>query len=203
MNALNTGWDLILKKAYIDGGPALNAWEIPGLKTGVQVRGTLNHASDKDSGWSVEIAIPWKVLGEFSKQKAPPAEGDGWRVDFSRVEWHIDIRDGRYVKVPGKKEDNWVWSPTGIIDMHRPENWGYVKFTSQRGGSYQAKRDATVDTLLGLYYAQKYFHGKNKRWAESLKELGGSFAGVKLKKTASGYEATLSGKTIREDGLLH
>ena len=42
INALNTGWDLFLPRPYRDGGPALNAWEIPGLKTGVSIDGTLN-----------------------------------------------------------------------------------------------------------------------------------------------------------------
>src|SRR6185295_7409034 len=181
MNALNTGWDLLLKKPYIDGGPALNEWEIPGLKTVVHVNGTLNNASDKDRSWTVEIAFPWKVLREFSKQKAPPAEGDIWRVDFSRVEWQIEIKDGKYSKVPGTKEDNWVWSPTGIIDMHRPENWGCVKFTKKDSKqSYQPKRNPDVDKLLTVYYAQKAFQEKNKRWARSAEEVGVSLAGVKL-----------------------
>src|SRR5262249_19208575 len=61
MNALNAGWDLLLKKPYKDGGPALNEWEIPGLKTAVHVEGTLNNAADQDKGWSVEIAFPWKA----------------------------------------------------------------------------------------------------------------------------------------------
>src|SRR5688572_20030808 len=64
MNALNTGWDLILKKPYIDGGPAQNEWEIPGLKTAVHIKGSLNNPADTDQSWSVEIAIPWKVLAE-------------------------------------------------------------------------------------------------------------------------------------------
>jgi hypothetical protein len=25
-------------------------------------------------------------------------------------------------------EDNWVWSPQGLIDMHVPEHWGYITF---------------------------------------------------------------------------
>jgi len=33
MNALNTQWDLRLVKAYKDGGPALNEWDIVGIKT--------------------------------------------------------------------------------------------------------------------------------------------------------------------------
>jgi len=99
------------------------------LKTAVHINGTLNDPRDKDIGWSLEIALPWKVLREYARQAAPPMEGDKWRVNFSRVEWLTEIVDGKYHKLPGKKEDNWVWSPQGIIDMHVPEKWGYVQFT--------------------------------------------------------------------------
>jgi hypothetical protein len=50
-------------------------------------------------------------------------------VNFSRVEWEHRIVDGRYRKAEGKKEDNWVWSPQGEINMHIPERWGYVRFS--------------------------------------------------------------------------
>ena len=66
INALNTEWDLFLAKPYRDGGPAVDAWEIPGLKTAVHVQGTLNDARDKDQFWSVEFAFPWKVLAEHA-----------------------------------------------------------------------------------------------------------------------------------------
>ena len=32
----------------------------------ILIRGTLNDPSDRDSGWSVEMAFPWKVLAEFA-----------------------------------------------------------------------------------------------------------------------------------------
>jgi hypothetical protein len=211
MNALNTGWDLLLKKPYIDGGPALNAWEIPDLKTAVHIRGTLNNPSDTDESWSVEIAIPWKVLAEFSKQKAPPAEGDIWRVNFSRVEWQIEMGDGKYQKVAGKKEDNWVWSPMGIIDMHRPENWGFVKFIRGTSPDFHAPRGPRRDALLSIYYAQKDYFSKNKRWAASVEELFKDSApppvpanspAVKMTATSNGFRASLNKLNIREDGLL-
>jgi len=132
MNALNTGWDLLLDKPYKAGGKAKNEWEIPGLKTAVHINGTLNDPRDKDIGWTIEIAFPWKVLGEYARQAAPPREGDEWRVNFSRVEWLTEIVDGHYHKLPGKKEDNWVWSPQGLIDMHAPEKWGYVQFSRSK-----------------------------------------------------------------------
>jgi hypothetical protein len=128
INALNTGWDLFLPKPYRFGGKARNEWEIPGLKTAVHVDGTLNDPRDRDRGWSVEIAFPWNVLGEYAHKPAPPRAGDEWRVNFSRVEWRHEIAGGKYSKVPGAKEDNWVWSPQGVVNMHIPEQWGVVRF---------------------------------------------------------------------------
>ncbi|MDZ4781195.1 MAG: carbohydrate-binding family 9-like protein [Planctomycetia bacterium] len=128
INALNTGWDLFLPKRYKDGGKAVDAWNIEGLKTAIHVDGTLNDPSDEDRGWSIELAIPWKALAEYAQRPSPPQAGDRWRVSFSRVEWLTEVNDGKYVKVPGKREDNWVWSPQGIIDMHEPDKWGYVEF---------------------------------------------------------------------------
>jgi hypothetical protein len=32
------------------------------------------------------------------------------------------------VKAPHLAEDNWVWSPQGLINMHVPERWGWVEF---------------------------------------------------------------------------
>jgi len=200
INALNTSWDLRLPKPYKDGGPALNEWEIPGLKTAVHIRGTLNHSADRDEGWTLEIAFPWKALGEFARCPAPPRESDQWRVSFSRVEWLIDIIDGQYRKVPGKKEDNWVWSPQGIIDMHRPEKWGFVQFTKQKPGNAKFTTDPSAPAravLQEIYYAQKDFQKVNKRWAASLAELG-SKSGLgsmlasppTLQSTPDGYQAT-------------
>lgn len=128
INALGTDWDLRLVKPYRDGGPALNEWEIPGLKKAVHINGTVNDPNDTDHSWSLELAFPWDVLAEFSTVPSPPRVGDQWRVNFSRVEWDTTIEDGRYVKVPERPEHNWVWSQQGAIDMHRPEMWGYVQF---------------------------------------------------------------------------
>jgi hypothetical protein len=128
INALNTGWDLFLRKPYRFGGKADNGWEIPGLKTAVAIRGTLNNPNDRDEGWTVEIAFPWKAFGERARMPIPPRPGDRWRVNFSRVEWQHEVVNGRYQRVKDTKEDNWVWSPQGEINMHIPEKWGYVRF---------------------------------------------------------------------------
>ena len=128
INPLNTGWDLFLNKPYKDGGKADNGWEIPGLKTAVFVNGTLNNPGDTDRGWSVEIAIPWSSMAAKAGRPTPPRPGNRWRVNFSRVEWKHEVVGGKYQKVPKTREDNWVWSPQGVINMHVPEMWGYVSF---------------------------------------------------------------------------
>ena len=131
INALNTVWDLFLPKPYRDGGKAQHDWDLTGLRTGVAIQGTLNDPRDRDRGWTVEMALPWKSLAQYAHRPTPPADSDTWRINFSRVEWQTEIVDGKYRKLPNTKEDNWVWSPQGVVDMHRPEKWGVVRFTTR------------------------------------------------------------------------
>jgi len=168
MNAFNTQWDLLLLKPYRDGGPAVNAWDIAGLKTGVFVDGTINQPGDKDNKWTVEVAMPWKVLKECAHQKAPPQHGDQWRVNFSRVEWRVTVKNGKYHKVTDPKtgkplpEDNWVWSPQGLINMHYPEMWGFVQFSEKTVGQgsdeFRFNPDEQAKWLLRqVYYQQRNY----------------------------------------------
>ena len=199
LNALNTTWDLLLPRPYKDGGRALDAWEITGLRTAVHVDGSLNDPRDRDRGWSVEIAWPWQGLKELTTFPVPPHDGDRWRINFSRVEWDTDIVAGKYRKIAKRKEHNWVWSPQGVIDMHRPERWGYLQFSTARPGSVAFRPDpalAARDVLHRIYYAQRAYREKEGRWARSLEALG--LAGLKhpslegppvLETTTSLYEA--------------
>lgn len=183
INAFGTDWDLRLVKPYRDGGPALNEWEIPGIQRATHVNGTINDPRDTDVGWTVEIAFPWKVLGEFANRPSPPNDGDQWRVNFSRVEWIVDIINGKYRKVEGRSEDNWVWSAQGAVDMHRPERWGYVQFSTKPKGPVAFTPDATNDNrvkLMSVYYAQKKYIELHNRWARSLDELGLPLEGIEL-----------------------
>jgi hypothetical protein len=134
MNPLNAAWDLYLPKAYNKGGKADHDWDFEGIKHAVQIDGTLNCADDIDRGWSVEVAIPWTSMSEHAGCDCPPKAGDQWRVNFSRVEWAFDYHKGGYLRREGVPCDNWVWSPQGVINMHVPEMWGYVQFSSISAG---------------------------------------------------------------------
>jgi len=177
VNALNTVWDVLLLMPYRDNNkPAVTAWDIRGLKTAVSVNGTLNKPGDKDKGWSVEIAMPWDVLKECAPNQVTPSAGDLWRVNFSRVEHPIQVKDGKYVKRTDAKgqpllEDNWVWSPQGVINMHYPEQWGTVQFSGMAvGGPKEALKARPEEKgrwgLRILYYCQKTFFLNNGAYAD-------------------------------------
>jgi hypothetical protein len=219
INARGTYWDLFLPKPYKDGGKADNSWEIPGLKSAVTVDGTINDARDTDRGWTVELAFPWSVLGERAHMPSPPREGDRWRVNFSRVEWPIEITGRDYRKPAGAKEDNWVWSPQYVVNMHRPETWGYVQFSSREPGTARFNPDLMWPArrwLMQLYYAQVEFRKTNSRYATTLDELHMSSTNdphlirPSLTTTGNEYEARVTVKdgdfvptmSVRQDSLL-
>ena len=86
-------------------------------------------------------------------------------MNFSRVQWKVDIKDNTYVKRTNEAgnvlpEDNWVWAPTGVINIHYPELWSFVFFSDDRG-----RRTVCITIpedeyrkweLRKLYYAEKH-----------------------------------------------
>jgi hypothetical protein len=213
VNALGTPWDLMLIKPYRDGGRAIDGWDIAGLKIGIDRRGTINRPGDRDAGWTVELAMPWKILREAAPERRAPKAGEHWRVNFSRVEWQVSVANGRYVKVtkPGTDaplpERNWVWSPQGTINMHMPERWGYVHFSPDNATSasdVQVFEDDPNErvkwALRRVYYRQRNARARTGAYAATLDELGVSdirVDGLEFKPalyaTPSFYEAVAPG----------
>ncbi|SHK28669.1 carbohydrate-binding family 9-like protein [Rhodothermus profundi] len=223
INALGTVWDLLLLKPYRDGGPALNAWDIRDLKAAVALDGTLNDPSDIDRGWTVELALPWTVLAEAAPEGRPPRPGEQWRMNFSRVQWPLEVIEGRYRKrrdpATGRllPESNWVWSPQGVINMHLPERWGYVQFSAIVAGEgtepfQPAPEEPLRWQLRQLYYRQRLFREQHGRYARTFDELNVPANWrrryhLTLQTTESLYEITarLPDGTrlhIREDGRI-
>ena len=155
---------------------------MPGQKTGVFVKGTINDPSDTDEYWTVEIAFPFKGMAEHAGTDCPPADGDQWRINFSRVEWEHKIVDGKYVRVPevgaphaSGNEQNWIWSPQGAVNMHRPETWGYLQYSQKPVGNTDAEFiDPTAKARYLLYkilYAQEAYILRYGHYAQNLKAL--------------------------------
>jgi hypothetical protein len=89
-------------------------FNLAAYETAVQIQGTVND-NQKDTGWTVEIRLPFASLMLPNGQKKPKA-GDVWRVQ-------LVIQNGgsanRYVN----------WSPTYEDWYHHSiETWGRVRF---------------------------------------------------------------------------
>ncbi len=160
INAFGTLFELMLDKPYRVGGNFLTQWDCPGLKTAVHCTGTLNDASDRDRSWVVEMAIPRKALAlNFDN---PLQAGKCWRVNFSRVQW----------LKKGGPEENWVWTPTGKIDMHMPDRWGYVFFSDTKAGDRLAPSacfapphpPGVYKLLWAMFYEQRRCFGAERNY---------------------------------------
>lgn len=192
MNAANVVWDLLLTKAYRDGGRPMNGFDLKGLKTAVKIDGRLNDANADNTRWCCEVVIPFKTLAECNGS-VRPGIGDFWRVNFSRVQWTIDVEDGKFVKRKNPEtnqflpEDNWVWSPTGLINMHYPELWGYVFFT-QDNENYSIPEDEYRKwELRRMYYAQHKCFDETGSFDPALKPFCDGLE-VKVQVTDNGFE---------------
>ena len=145
-NARGVVFDLMLDKGYRSGGSFFIPWNCEGLQLAVSHDGTLNKPADKDKAWYVEMAIPFAAL---KRDFNDPRDYKVWRLNFSRVEWLKQ----------GGPEENWVWCPTGRVDMHMPERWGFLRFCDQTVGTGSANEAESLDKnayklLWAMFYAQ-------------------------------------------------
>ena len=182
VNARNTLFDLFLPKPYRNGGQPDIKWNAKGFISAVSIHGSLNNPSDADTTWTVEMAIPFSSLttdGDFIQ----PADGDVWKINFSRVEWQTEVVDGKYIRKKDETtnknipEDNWVWSPQGVINMHYPERWGFAQFSSNPVGSVKAEFQLPVEEKLSkylwlIYYKQQQFRREYGIYSNELSRLG-------------------------------
>ena len=101
-------------------------WDFPAARSAVAVAGTLNNNSDRDRGWTVELALPWagmKVLALGDTRVIPPHDGDVWRMDFSRFNRFAEA-------APARDSQGWAWSFHGCWDSHIPEVFPFVTFST-------------------------------------------------------------------------
>lgn len=213
VNAFGTVWDLLMAKPYRDGGPAISGWNISGLKVGVMVDGTINDPASEDRNWTVEIAVPWETLKECAPGHRMPSDGEQWRVNFSRVDWEMEVIGRDYVKRkdPDTGETlpplNRVWSPQERINMHAPETWGYVQFSDHLAGEQKVpflpEKDEEIKWVLRKLYHLQRSHFKNQgKYASSLEQLGLQAEDFnryptlpEFSSTPSMYQITMSGYT--------
>jgi len=110
----NVVWDgyITNPKGKQEGIAPDSSWNCAGLRTAVRVRGTLNKRSDRDAGWTAEMAIPVRCI--VGRRAAP---GEYWRVNFYRIETKSK-----------KNIELLAWSPTRQPYFHVPARFGRLVF---------------------------------------------------------------------------
>ena len=174
LNVLNTIWELTLEKPYRNGGPAIDPTNLPNLRTAVNHQGTVNDASDIDTAWTVEIAIPFIELHNYrqgDKIVAPkplPDHGDIWGLNFSRVHYDFELNEGVYEKAKNRPEYNWVWSKQGEINMHAPEKWGLLIFEKGTEVAIDYEEEMARQDIMHFYRIQKSHFKQNGKYMTTI-----------------------------------
>ena len=214
-NAQNTLFDLFMTKPYRNGGIPLISWSPRGIKSAVSIDGTLNNPNDKDKNWTLEVAIPFKDL-RIGVHTRAPENGNIWRINFSRVQWQTKISDDKYKRKKNEetgrliRENNWVWSSIGIVNMHYPERWGFLQFSEKLPGApvnFTEPEDKKLrNHLWRIYYKQYHYRHKKGNFTESLDLLSeNEFIKIDENRTlqvnlyANNYQFTIIAKT--NDGI--
>jgi Carbohydrate family 9 binding domain-like len=187
VNILKTIFDLYMDKPYRNGGKAHINWNAANIQTGIAMNGTLNKPDDTDNNWMLEMAIPFTSLRK-DKPTSTPQNNTVWRMNFSRVQWDLLIKDNQYERKKDANhkllpEHNWVWSPQGVINMHFPERWGYVIFSDSKSGDHTFTipiSEFAKQYLWLIYYNQKDYFANHKTYATNLTLLGFSSDSVTI-----------------------
>jgi hypothetical protein len=151
-------------------------------------------------------------------ESAAPNPGDYFRFNLSRVEWRTQVSGGRYVKTTdpatGKPypEYNWVYAPTGVVNIHYPELWAFLYFASEDCNALSntfaiPEIEKVKWELRKIYYAEREFFENNNAFTDDLNALKIDKPDyeIHIEKTTSMFEAYAytGGKraAIRQDGF--
>lgn len=108
INALGTRLDNYRPR----GEKPQSAWNPDGIKIAVEVNGKLNDAAEADQGWTVEVAIPFRLFPEVPQ----PQMGTTWRLNLHRLE-----NDKNALS-------QWSRGDVNRQSFHVPEYFGIVTF---------------------------------------------------------------------------
>ena len=100
-------------------------WDLPGLRTGVSVEGTVGDDRDVDEGWDAVIAVPWVGLaqvmtGPLAGTTWAPRAGTELRCCFARFE-SFEMNGW-----PVRPATGWTLNRHGRYDIHVPEAFPIV-----------------------------------------------------------------------------
>ncbi len=91
-----------------------------------------------------------------------------------QVEYHVRAVGNHYEKIPNTAVDNWVWQSQGAINMHLPERWGYLQFSTDAVNSTKPLTDPSYPqraALSQMYDALHQFSAVNGYFTADLTQL--------------------------------
>ena len=91
-------------------------WDATGTTIATTIRGTMNERTDSDTGWTLEVSIPWANFEELSRR--PPVAGTVWKANFNR--W-----DG---VAPARRMSIWSDPQNTTSWPHVPSRFGELIF---------------------------------------------------------------------------
>jgi hypothetical protein len=95
---------------------ATKKYDLPGIQTAVDVEGTLDNRTDRDTSWTVEMAIPFK---DIYLKDTPITTSTRWKINFYRINRDQDNESTGY-----------AWSPTRAR-FHQPSAFGTLQFENK------------------------------------------------------------------------
>jgi hypothetical protein len=105
---------------------AFTNFDMPGLQTATKIDGTVNDNRDIDTGWSLEIAIPWTSLQLLADGRSiPPASGDIWTMFLGRFQKLM------LSGIEVEPHPAMALSSHGIYDTHLPDKWSRIEFVQE------------------------------------------------------------------------
>lgn len=118
INPLGTIFDAFVKKRSTTANfSQWSIWNCRGLKTAIQVKGTISNWQDFDEYWILEAAIPFAELS--SLKGSTPKKGDVWLFNLTRYDYSVYLPDSVELS---------SYAPLSIADFHRYEEWAKLKF---------------------------------------------------------------------------
>ena len=107
-------------------------------RVGVSTRGEIDDTK-ADSGYSVEVAIPWQAFSLEDGASRKPAIGSRWPANL----YVMDLGDDRQRAA--------AWSPLGVGDFHVPERFGILVFEGapEAMASQDAPKRASAGRMPG------------------------------------------------------
>ena len=154
ISATNVRWNLLMVRPYVNGGPAVCNTTVPNLcsatdpahgvfstydirrtwRTATAVDGAVNDPVRGSRSWSLEMCVPIKDMLVYSHAE-PPRHNTFWHANVMRVQWHVHVEHHpngtAYYAKDAAPCDNWAWAPTGAVNVHLPDRWGFLQFSEE------------------------------------------------------------------------